>query len=79
MKKVLFLGVFGTFAMAGFFGNEADKQAAKEQQEKQNLCHFYAQKLDEYAKIKNEDPLANATYHSYQQRIAKFCPHNLQS
>ncbi|MEY3091089.1 MAG: hypothetical protein RL113_1405 [Pseudomonadota bacterium] len=79
MKKLTLFTLLGTFAMAGFFGNEAENQKLKEQQEQERLCSFYESKLDEYAKIKHKDELANATYNSYEKRISNFCSNPAKS
>ncbi len=72
MKKLALVALVGTFAMGGFFNNEA-LLAKKESAEAMRLCNVFKQKTQEYKKHMRHDELAQKTLESYIARENKFC------
>lgn len=72
MKKLMLLALMSTFAMSGFFTNEAELQAA-ESNENARLCKIFTEKVEDYESTMRNDELAAATLESYKQRMSTYC------
>jgi len=72
MKKLILLALMSTFAMSGFFTNEAEVKAA-ESNENARLCQMFTEKAEDYEATMRNDELAAATLESYKQRMSTYC------
>lgn len=68
----MLLALMSTFAMSGFFTNEAELQAA-ESNENARLCKIFTEKVEDYESTMRNDELAAATLESYKQRMSTYC------
>jgi len=72
MKKLILLALLSTFAMSGFFTNEAEVKTA-ESNENARLCEMFTAKAEDYQATMRNDELAAATLESYKQRMSTYC------
>lgn len=73
MKKLLLLAIMSTYAMSGFFVNEAEVKVAAAATEDARLCKVFTDKVASYEATIRDDSLAKATLDSYKQRMNSYC------
>ncbi len=72
MKYIVPLLLVATFASAGFFNENGEKERAQ-RLENQRLCKLFTEKAEEYKKHMRDDILAKTTLASYEHRAELFC------
>ena len=73
MTKLLFILMFTSALVSGFFNESQNDEDKTKAIENQRLCKIFTHKAEVYEKTMRDDVFAKITLESYKHRASLFC------